>query len=28
MNKNKRELLFVKLVLELREQGSENIDVE
>jgi hypothetical protein len=28
MNKNKRELSFEKLVLELREQGFENIDVE
>jgi hypothetical protein len=28
MNKNKRELSFEKLVLELREQGFENIDME
>jgi hypothetical protein len=28
MNKNKGELSFEKLVLELREQGFENIDVE
>jgi hypothetical protein len=28
MNKNKRELSFEKLVLELREQGFENPDME
>jgi hypothetical protein len=28
MNKIKRELSFEKLMLELREQGSENIEVE
>jgi hypothetical protein len=28
MNKNKRELLFDRLLLELSEQGFENIDVE